>query len=55
MNAPVTIRTAVPADVPVIAALIRDLAEYEKAAPGALSLTDDLLRDALFGQNKRRR
>ena len=44
------IRAAVPADVPVIVALIRALAEYEKAAPGALSLTEDLLRESLFGQ-----
>jgi GNAT superfamily N-acetyltransferase len=49
VSAPVQIRPAVAADVPVIVALIRDLAEYEKAAPGALSLTEDLLRDALFG------
>lgn len=49
MSAPVLIRAAVAADVPAIVALIRDLAEYEKAAPGALSLTEDLLRDALFG------
>ena len=43
------IRAAVPADVPVIVALIRALAEYEKAAPGALSLTEELLRESLFG------
>jgi GNAT superfamily N-acetyltransferase len=49
MSAPVQIRAAASADVPVIVALIRDLAEYEKAAPGALALTDDLLREALFG------
>ncbi len=49
MNAPVQLRAAVLSDVPVIVALIRDLAEYEKAAPGALSLTEDLLREALFG------
>lgn len=45
----VAIRPAVAADVPAIVALIRALADYEKAAPGAVSLTDDLLRDALFG------
>jgi GNAT superfamily N-acetyltransferase len=49
MTAAWKIRTAVPADVPVIVSLIRDLAEYEKAAPGALSLTEDRLHDALFG------
>ena len=49
MTAEFAIRAAVPADVPGIVSLIRDLAEYEKAAPGALALTEDLLRDALFG------
>ncbi|HLK49807.1 MAG TPA: GNAT family N-acetyltransferase [Bryobacteraceae bacterium] len=49
MTAEFQIRSAAPADVPVIVALIRALAEYEKAAPGALSLNEDLLRDALFG------
>lgn len=43
------IRAAGAADVPVIVSLIHALAEYEKAAPGAVSLTEDLLRDALFG------
>jgi len=43
------IRAAEPADVPEIVALIRALAEYEKAAPGALALTDERLRDSLFG------
>src|SRR5581483_12265511 len=43
------IRAAAPADVPVIVSLIRELAEYEKAAPGALSLTEELLHDSLFG------
>jgi len=47
--AEVKIRHAVPADVPEIVSLIRALAEYEKAAPGALSLTEELLRDSLFG------
>jgi len=49
MTPEVTIRPAREPDVPVIVSLIRALAEYEKAAPGAVSLTDDLLRDALFG------
>lgn len=45
------IRPAVAADVAVIAALIRALAEYEKAAPGALSLTEERLKEALFGDH----
>jgi len=45
----VTVRPARAADVPLIVALIRALAEYEKAAPGAVSVTDDLLQEALFG------
>ena len=49
MNSEVTIRPAREADVPVIVSLIHALAEYEKAAPGAVSLTDGLLHDALFG------
>ena len=49
MIAEVTVRAAREADVPVIVSLIRALAEYEKAAPGAVSLTDDLLKEALFG------
>ena len=49
MAAEVKIRAATPADVPAIVSLIRDLAQYEKAAPGALSLTEDLLRESLFG------
>ena len=44
------IRSTAEADVPAIASLIRALADYEKAAPGAVSLTDDLLREALFGR-----
>ena len=45
------IRPAVAADVAAIVALIRALAEYEKAAPGALSLTEEGLHDALFGSH----
>ncbi len=48
---PIQIRAAAPADVPEIVALIRALAEYEKAAPGALTLTDELLHNSLFGPN----
>ena len=43
------IRPAAAADVPAMVTLIRALAEYERAAPGAVSLTEDLLREALFG------
>lgn len=42
------IRTAVPADVPVIHALVRDLATYEKAADEAVA-TEEQLHEALFG------
>ncbi|MGW7524782.1 N-acetyltransferase family protein [Streptomyces sp. NPDC054783] len=43
------IRTAMPADVPVIHALIRELAEYEKA-PQEARATEEQLREALFGE-----
>ncbi|MEV0120669.1 GNAT family N-acetyltransferase [Streptomyces sp. NPDC050703] len=43
------IRTAVPADVPVIHALVRDLATYEKAADEAVA-SEAQLREALFGE-----
>ncbi|WP_369215088.1 GNAT family N-acetyltransferase [Streptomyces flavofungini] len=43
------IRTAVPADVPVIHALVRDLATYEKAAHEAVA-TEEHLHEALFGE-----
>lgn len=49
MSPDMTIRAAEPADVPQIVALIRALAEYEKAAPGALALADERLRESLFG------
>ena len=49
MSAGLEIRPAAGGDVPAIVALIRALAEYEKAAPGAVTLTEDLLREALFG------
>ncbi|MFJ3215564.1 GNAT family N-acetyltransferase [Kitasatospora sp. NPDC086801] len=42
------IRTAVVTDVPVILALIRELAEYEKAPHEAVA-TEEQLRDTLFG------
>ncbi|MEV6395563.1 GNAT family N-acetyltransferase [Streptomyces sp. NPDC051907] len=43
------IRTAVLADVPVIHAMVRELAEYEKA-PDEVRLTEEQLREALFGE-----
>ncbi|MEV7414608.1 GNAT family N-acetyltransferase [Streptomyces sp. NPDC089919] len=42
------IRTATPADVPVIHALVRELAEYEKV-PHEAQATEEQLHDALFG------
>ncbi|MFE6050051.1 GNAT family N-acetyltransferase [Kitasatospora sp. NPDC056446] len=42
------IRTAVATDVPVVHAMIRELAEYEKAAHEAVA-TEEQLHDALFG------
>ncbi|MGW7817340.1 N-acetyltransferase family protein [Streptomyces puniciscabiei] len=43
------IRPAIPADIPVIHALIRELAEYEKA-PQEARATQEQLREALFGE-----
>ncbi|MET8451065.1 GNAT family N-acetyltransferase [Streptomyces sp. NPDC005209] len=43
------IRTAAPADIPDIQALIRELAEYEKA-PNEARATDEQLHEALFGE-----
>lgn len=42
------IRSAVPADVPVLHAMIRELADYERAAEEARA-TQEQLREALFG------
>ncbi|MER5747266.1 MULTISPECIES: GNAT family N-acetyltransferase [unclassified Streptomyces] len=42
------IRTAVPADVPAIHTMIRELAEYEKA-PHEARATEEQLHEALFG------
>jgi GNAT superfamily N-acetyltransferase len=44
----VVVRTAEPADVPVIADLIRGLARYEKLED-SVSLTEGLLAENLFG------
>ncbi|MBO8185363.1 GNAT family N-acetyltransferase [Streptomyces spirodelae] len=43
------IRSAVPADVPVIHAMIRELAEYERALEEARA-SEEQLREALFGE-----
>ncbi|MGW4564510.1 N-acetyltransferase family protein [Streptomyces sp. NPDC004561] len=43
------IRTATPADVPVIHALVRELAEYEKE-PQEARASEEQLREALFGE-----
>lgn len=42
------IRTATPADVPEIHAMVRELAEYERA-PEQAKATEQQLHDALFG------
>ncbi|MBT2384584.1 GNAT family N-acetyltransferase [Streptomyces sp. ISL-11] len=44
------IRPATPADVPVIHAMVRELAEYERALVDARA-TEEQLRDALFGSD----
>ncbi|MER6469990.1 GNAT family N-acetyltransferase [Streptomyces collinus] len=43
------IRSATPADVPVVHALIRELAEYEKV-PQEARASEEQLREALFGE-----
>jgi GNAT superfamily N-acetyltransferase len=52
VTAPLTIRPATAADVEEILALIRELAEYEKAPHDVTATTADLLRDG-FGQHPR--
>ncbi len=44
-----SVRRALPADVPRICQLVRDLAEYERAAEDA-RMTDEELAEALFGE-----
>jgi GNAT superfamily N-acetyltransferase len=46
----VKIRPAAEPDISVLVSLIRALGEYEKAPPGAVPVTERLLRDALFGE-----
>ncbi len=45
------IRSARPADVPAIARLIRELADYERAPNEAIA-TEDGLREVLFGNER---
>jgi GNAT superfamily N-acetyltransferase len=45
----VVVRPARPADVPLVARLIRDLAEYEKMSDACFA-EDDTLREHLFGE-----
>jgi GNAT superfamily N-acetyltransferase len=47
-----TIRTAVPNDIPNMLAFIRELAEYEREPDSAMATHADLLRDG-FGLEKR--
>jgi GNAT superfamily N-acetyltransferase len=46
-SAPITVRAATPADVPTIVALVKELAEYEKAADQVVATDASMLR-ALF-------
>ena len=48
----ITIRPAVPADIPLILSLIRELADYEREPAAAVATPEDLLRDG-FGPVKR--
>ncbi len=48
MSGDVSIRAATPEDVPLIRALIAELADYERAPEAAVG-TDELLARALFG------
>ncbi|MFB3917890.1 MAG: N-acetyltransferase family protein [Terriglobales bacterium] len=47
-----TIRPAVPADVPLMLQFIRDLAEYEREPQAAVATAEDLLRDGWGAQPK---
>jgi GNAT superfamily N-acetyltransferase len=49
-----TIRSAQPADVPLIQQFIRDLADYERSPESAVATQEDLLRDG-FGQQPKYR
>ncbi len=47
-----SIRSAAPADIPLILALIRELAAYERSPESAVATADDLLRDGWGPQSK---
>ncbi len=47
-----SIRPAVPEDIPLILELIRELADYEKAPQDAVARHEDLLRDGWGAQPK---
>ena len=47
-SVPGRVRAAVPADVPVLLELVRELAAYERE-PDAVEATEDMLAAALFG------
>jgi GNAT superfamily N-acetyltransferase len=49
LSGPVQIRSASPADIPLIYSLIKQLAEYEQAPEGVTG-TAELLNEALFGE-----
>ena len=46
------IRTAVPADVPVILTMIHDLAVYEREPDAVKTTPGTMLHDSLFGANR---
>lgn len=46
----VRIRSATPADIPLILHLVRELAEFERESDAVVA-TEDMLSDALFGAN----
>ena len=48
MSGPTAVRPAEPGDVPLLLSLIRELAEYERAADQVVG-TEELLAAALFG------
>ncbi len=50
MSESIDIRPATPDDVPLVMRLIRELAEYERAADRVLG-SEELLSDALFGND----
>jgi len=49
MSDALTIEPATPDDLPLILALIRELAEYERA-PHAVEATEEILGESLFGE-----